>query len=101
MTIDSATNTRKYTFTNKGKTQSVSIDNISYDIYTPTGTDGVPSIKMIENQEETLKNAEKATSNKLYSDIFSGEKINRGNDNNQYEVKSPAFSLGNIEFDGK
>jgi hypothetical protein len=97
MTIEN--NTRKYAFTNKGKKQSVIIDNISYDINTPDKADGAPSIKMLENQEVTLENAGKGTSDKLSSDIFSGEKTKRGMDvNNSYEVKAPAFSLGNIEF---
>lgn len=97
MTIEN--NAMKYSFTNKGKKQSVSIDNIIYDINTPDKADGAPSIKMIENQEQTLIKAKEKTSDKIFSDIFSGEKTKRGNDiNNNYEVKAPAFSLGNIEF---
>lgn len=98
-TIDATNNTRKYTFDKK--TKEATIDNIVYDISTPTTADGVPSIKMIESQEKTLINAEAGTSKTVGSDIFSGIKENRESDNNTYEVKSPAFSLSPIEFDGK
>jgi len=64
-----ATNTKKYTFGTTSKV--VSVDNIAYDISTPIGADGIPSIKMMENQETTLKNAEAGTSKIVASDIFS------------------------------
>jgi hypothetical protein len=94
-------NTREYIF---GTTNvEVNIDNVIYDINTPM-IDGVPSIKMIENKEKTLNNAEKNTSKKIVSDVFSertqAEKI-RGSDGNRYEVQPPKFSLGTIEFDEK
>ncbi len=102
MTIESSNNTRKYVFPDNNKYSPVMIDNVVYDINTPKNADEVPSIKMIESQEKTLKNAEIGTSNKVNSDIFSGETKNRENDEgNKYTVKSPAFSLGDIEFDGK
>jgi hypothetical protein len=65
------TNTRNYIF----GTSSIeaNIDNVIYDINTPM-IDGVPSIKMIENKEKTLNNAEKNTSKNIVSDVFSERK---------------------------
>jgi len=100
MTVDALTNTRKYTFFDKKAKETV-IDNIAYDISTPVNIDGVPSIKVIENKEKTLDNAEKNTSKEVASDIFSGEEKIRENDENKYNVQSPKFSLGSIEFDWK
>jgi hypothetical protein len=71
MTVDVTNNTRKYAFNQKPFKDPVTIDNIAYDINIPTSVDGVPSIKMNENQEKTLSNAEKGTSKIVGSDIFS------------------------------